>query len=276
MPLQMQETGGGSSGGVIDLYSPYMQQQQYQQQQQQANWQAVMNAFQQFARMKAENDFLKSQGIAGQKPVMGEANVGSPEWNKFAQEQMQKGIVVTPESGKINYPTGKTQPFFDQSKIPPGMKITIPGTGFEMTGQQPSMFSNMTVSPDGDLAYKLGDTYIPLKSISKSGISVKGPESYAEQKRADILMALDRIKAGESDIQTEKVNLQSNYPDISYDTLLNLGDVATSVKKQSQNRPLVKLPNDLPDVNKSQEGAIVKANGVPIAKKVNGKWQPIQ
>lgn len=96
MPLQMQATGGGSAGGVIDLYSPYMQQQQAEQQQQKANWDAVMNAFQQFAKMKAENDFLKQQGIVG----------------------------------------GKTQPFFDQSKIPPGMKITIPGTGIEVTGQR--------------------------------------------------------------------------------------------------------------------------------------------
>ena len=139
MPLQMQTTGGGSAGGVLDLYSPYMQQQQQQQAQKQADWQAVMNAFQQFAKMKAENDFLKQQGIVGQKPVMGtfdqntlnkaQGNMGnfSPEAQAQLQQMAQE---------KVNYPTGKTQPFFDPSKIPPGMKITIPGTGFEMTGQR--------------------------------------------------------------------------------------------------------------------------------------------
>ena len=220
MPLQMQTTGGGSAGGVIDLYSPYMQQQQAEQQQQKANWDAVMNAFQQFAKMKAENDFLKQQGIVSQKPVMRtfdqnalnkyQGNMGnfSPEAQVQLQQMAQE---------KVNYPTGKTQPFFDQSKVPPGMKITIPGTGFEMTGQR----QGMEIIPEGfEITGYNADGRPTVKKVKE-----EKSETYTEERRADIKSAAGRIKSGQSNYQTELKNILTAYPDISLDVLQNLKDI---------------------------------------------------
>lgn len=136
MPIQMQRNQP-IGGGVIDLYSPYLKQQQEAQAQKQADWQGIMQAVQQIAQYKAQQDFMKQQGITRQEPVMGtfdqsmlnkyRGNLGqfSPE----AQAQL-RGMA----QDKITIPTGKTRTAYDFSKLPYGVEISIPGTGFTAKG----------------------------------------------------------------------------------------------------------------------------------------------
>ena len=183
MPLQMQATGGGSTGGVIDLYSPYMQQQQQQQAQKQADWGGIMQAFQQLAQYKAQQDFLKQQGVIKQEPIMGTFNqqaLNKGNLGQFSPEAQAQLRGMAQE--KVNYPTGKTQPFFDQSKIPPGMKITIPGTGIEVMGQKqgieavPEGFEITGYNADGrPFVKKIKEEKIPDLTLSNALSIVSDP-----------------------------------------------------------------------------------------------------
>lgn len=72
--------------------------------------------------------------------------------NLLGVEGLMKGTIAPAEQGE----TGTT---FDL----PGMGTFKP---------KPSLMENVTVSPEGELAYKVGDAFIPLKSISKNSMSV--------------------------------------------------------------------------------------------------------
>ena len=49
--------------------------------------------------------------------------------------------------------------------------VEVPGIG--RVKRKAGLLDNITVSPDGELAYKVGDAYIPLRSISKTGLTAE-------------------------------------------------------------------------------------------------------
>ena len=71
-------------------------------------------------------------------------------------------------------------------------------------------------------------------------------ESYSQRKQDSIQAASSRIQKGETDFETEKKNLLSVFPDISWDTLENLREIGKIYKPEIVKRQQGNLPKKSP------------------------------
>lgn len=229
---------------TIDLASIQQRKAQIENAQKQEMWnnimQAIVGGIQKVMQAKQGQATLEKLGLTKKTPIMKEGELGSPEWNKFAQGLMAKGIVATPES---RTPTGKFKREFDVTglkNLPAGIKLDLSsmmgGMPMSYEAQQPSMFQNLTINQEGEPSIKIGDMLVPIKSLTKTGFSVQGQESYTDTKRADIQAASERIRSGTSTYEAEKKNLLAKYPDISYDTFLNLRETGKLYKPEIEQK----------------------------------------
>jgi len=105
------------------------------------------------------------------------------------------------------------------------------------------------------------------------------------EKLAILLPIYEKYRRGEPLTETEKILLglaakEGAGINIDFGALLGEGITPTPTPTPTPiptpTAQPTTLPTDLPDPTKYKEGAILKADGKPIAKKVNGIWQPIQ
>jgi len=166
--------------GAIDLASIDQRQralQQQKQQQQSADWQRVMQVFQTLMTEKKQKEqqekMLQNLGVVSEVP---EKATFTPEVLSKYQNAMQMFSPGAQEQLKgfaregVQYPTGRTRTQYDFGKVPPGMEFMMGGMKFK--GQQPSLFQNLTMTPEGEPALNVGGSIIPISKLTKTGFSV--------------------------------------------------------------------------------------------------------